>query len=235
MDTVVVTRHPALIQYLKEIGLVTDQEPVITGNATPDGVRGKHVIGVLPNHLAALAACLTEIPLKIPAELRGKELTLEQVRQFAGEPTTFKVSVVATPKPAAGGVKWTWNDGQGRRGRQPRCFVVAPTGEVSRFEGRDIPGVVKVLGSDFTKNGKWSNSTFRCISPAGTVQVSWDQDWDTGETFPQDSWEAAYGWLVERAPHASRESFEAVVREKFSQAADKFDANRDAVSQFGVK
>lgn len=87
---VVVTRHQGLVQYLKVIGLVDDNVPVLT-HASPDDVRGKIVYGVLPMNLAALAAEVIEIPLDIPPELRGKELSLEQMFQYAGEPFTYKV------------------------------------------------------------------------------------------------------------------------------------------------
>lgn len=232
METVIITRHKSLIAYLKEIELVSGQETVISGNATPDDVRGKHVIGVLPNFLAAQAACLTEIPLSVPQELRGQELSLEQVREFASHPVTYRISVIDTPKPESGGVKWQWNDGQGSRNRQARCFVVAPSGEVHRFTGQDIPGVVKVLGSDYEKRGKWSNSTYRCISPAGTVSLSWRQDWDTGETFPQDTWEEAFEWLAAQAPQAKFKSFETLVRQEFGKIATKFDENKAALKSF---
>lgn len=87
---VVVTRHAGLVEYLEEAGIIPVGTPVI-GQASIEDVKGKHVIGVLPNHLAVHAASITEIPLNIPAELRGKELTIEQVRQFAGEPATYVI------------------------------------------------------------------------------------------------------------------------------------------------
>ena len=37
---------------------------------------------------------MTEVTLRVPAELRGVELTLEQVRQFAGPLVEYKVSRV---------------------------------------------------------------------------------------------------------------------------------------------
>ena len=89
-EVVVVTRHSGLVWYLIEIGLISEGASVLS-HATPDDVRGRHVIGVLPLRLAALAALVTEVPLDIPPELRGVELTLEQVRQYAGEPVTYIV------------------------------------------------------------------------------------------------------------------------------------------------
>jgi putative CRISPR-associated protein (TIGR02620 family) len=89
-DTIIITRHKALVEFLIETGMVTAETPIIA-HATSKDVEGMHVIGVLPLHLAALAATVTEIPLDIPAELRGKELDLDQVRRFAGDPVTYSV------------------------------------------------------------------------------------------------------------------------------------------------
>lgn len=58
-------------------------------HASPEDVRGKHVCGVLPHSLSCLCESFTEVPLTLPAELRGVELSLAQVRQYAGEPTTY--------------------------------------------------------------------------------------------------------------------------------------------------
>lgn len=87
---VVVTRPPALVEYLTEQGVVPAGVEVVT-HATAEQVRGRHVFGVLPLHLAAEARRVTEVPLHVPAELRGVELTLTQVRQFAGPLTSYVV------------------------------------------------------------------------------------------------------------------------------------------------
>jgi hypothetical protein len=56
-------------------------------------VCGKHVFGVLPLSLAAEAERVMEIPLRLPAELRGKELSEAQVREYGDAPRTYKVEV----------------------------------------------------------------------------------------------------------------------------------------------
>ena len=87
---VIVTRHPALAQVLREDAVVPEATPVIE-HATADNVRGRHVYGVLPLHLAAEADRLTTVDLDLPAELRGQELTVEQVRQYRTGSTTYLV------------------------------------------------------------------------------------------------------------------------------------------------
>ena len=114
---VVVTRHPALVQFLVEQGIVDKKTPTIN-HATVNDIEGKHVIGVLPMHMAALALTITEVPLNIPAELRGKELSLEQVEKFAGEPVTYSVRTAENIRQisfrignciAAGSTNWDGN------------------------------------------------------------------------------------------------------------------------------
>ena len=87
---IVITRHAGLVEYLEEAGIIPAGTPVI-GQASIEDVKGKHVIGVLPNFLAVHAASITEIPLDIPAELRGRELSVEQVRAYAGTPVTYVI------------------------------------------------------------------------------------------------------------------------------------------------
>lgn len=93
MRLVVVTRHPAMVDYLREIGLIADDVEVIS-HASADAIRGCHVIGFLPLFLAAEAAKVTVIPLVIPKELRGVELSLDQVRGFAQAPQSFEVRLL---------------------------------------------------------------------------------------------------------------------------------------------
>jgi hypothetical protein len=86
----VVTKHPGLVEYLREIGLA-DAETKVISHASAEDVRGKRVCGVLPHSLSCLCETFTEVPLSLPQELRGAELTIEQVRQYAGPPTTCRV------------------------------------------------------------------------------------------------------------------------------------------------
>ena len=91
MDTIIVTRHPALVDLVLELGLADRDTPVFSGSVTEDDVFAKHVIGVLPLHLAACAARVTVIPIDFSSVPRGTELDLETLRRVAGEPATYSV------------------------------------------------------------------------------------------------------------------------------------------------
>ena len=94
MKDVVVTKHPAFVEYARELGLVTG-EPTVIAHAVPAVIAGNIVVtSGLPLHLAELAETVTTIPLNLPAELRGQELTLAQMREFSEPPATFKVERV---------------------------------------------------------------------------------------------------------------------------------------------
>jgi putative CRISPR-associated protein (TIGR02620 family) len=91
---IVVTRHAALVELLRERGIVGKDVKVLA-HATPEDIRGQHVIGVLPLSLAALADRVTEIALTLKPEDRGKELDLSRLRQVAGSARTYQVREVA--------------------------------------------------------------------------------------------------------------------------------------------
>lgn len=95
---IVVTRHPALVDHLVKTGVVPEDVRVIP-HASPEDVRGQHVVGVLPLHLAALADKVTVVPLHVPPEMRGQELTVEQVGEFAGPPQTYVTREIGHPHP----------------------------------------------------------------------------------------------------------------------------------------
>lgn len=79
MAAVIVSRHAGAIEWLRQWGYTG---PVISGNAAPDDVRGKVVIGNLPLHLAALADRVGSIDMPNLADRdRGRDLTPEEMEQ----------------------------------------------------------------------------------------------------------------------------------------------------------
>lgn len=94
VSKIIVTRHPALAAYLHEKGLVEADTPIITHVFDPEEIKGKHVFGVLPFHLCALCAKITNVPLNLSLEQRGSELTLEAIRKCAMKPVTYVIKEV---------------------------------------------------------------------------------------------------------------------------------------------
>lgn len=93
-ETIVVTRHSALVAYLLEQGIV-DEYVNVFAHANEKIVHGKHVIGNIPLGMAAAAESVTVIPFaNLPFEKRGTELSLEDVRYYAQPPRTYKVTEV---------------------------------------------------------------------------------------------------------------------------------------------
>jgi hypothetical protein len=90
MFDVIVTRHRGLVDYLVKIGLATPTTAVVT-HANAGVVRDKKVCGVLPHSLSCLTESFTEIPLALPLNKRGQELTAEEIEEYAGEPITYTV------------------------------------------------------------------------------------------------------------------------------------------------
>lgn len=69
----------------------------MTQHASPDDIEGKHVIGVLPMRLAALACKVTEIALDLPPDMRGKELDVNPVREYATGARTISKGGLKAP------------------------------------------------------------------------------------------------------------------------------------------
>lgn len=92
MEKIVITRHNALIDFLIEKGVIENGKFRLLAHASEKDVKGKDIIGILPFELASLANSITTVPLNVPFEKRGKELSIEDIRAFAGTIKTFKVT-----------------------------------------------------------------------------------------------------------------------------------------------
>ena len=75
MKIVIVTRHQGLVDWLKDRGM---DYPVIA-HANPESIRDAIVIGILPPRLACHATAIIDIGLNITQEMRGRELTKEDM------------------------------------------------------------------------------------------------------------------------------------------------------------
>ena len=88
---ILVTRHPALVEYFSNMGITFDK--VIT-HATAEDVTSNDVYGVLPLRLASFTNTITSIDMNIPAEMRGKELSLEDIKKYLVDISTYKVEKI---------------------------------------------------------------------------------------------------------------------------------------------
>ena len=91
MEKLIVTRHKALVQVLKEdFGI----EGEVVEHATAEQLEGRDVVGILPIYLASLTNTVTVLELSVPPELRGAELSVEDVRKYMGKPKTYRVEEI---------------------------------------------------------------------------------------------------------------------------------------------
>ena len=90
----VITRHKALLAYLLDKDTIKEGEYKLIEHADYKDVEGQDVIGVLPLQLASYAKSITEVPLNLTPEMRGKELTFEEVEKIAQEPVQYIVREV---------------------------------------------------------------------------------------------------------------------------------------------
>mgnify|MGYP001773344767 CR=1 FL=1 len=89
---IVVTRHPALVELLKEMGMADEQTKVLSHVSNPEEIRGKVVAGVLPLHLASECEAVVSVDLKLKPEDREKELSLEELKERFIGVNAYKVS-----------------------------------------------------------------------------------------------------------------------------------------------
>lgn len=88
-----VTRHNGVLNLFRESGMIKKDCRIIR-HAHVHDVMGKHVAGIIPVPLASYCASYTAIEIQYPPELRGMELTEEEVRRYFRGFTRFKVEVL---------------------------------------------------------------------------------------------------------------------------------------------
>jgi len=93
VETVIVTRHVGALQWLNKHHPEFGEARVIT-HATPELVRGKRVVGILPVQLAAECAEYWHLEMSVPREKRGAELTAEELERFGCKLTRYEVRKV---------------------------------------------------------------------------------------------------------------------------------------------
>ena len=84
---IIVTRHKGAVEWLRQQGI----EGKVIAHATAEDVIGQQVVGVLPLYLASLTLAITSIDIDLPPELRGKDITPEQMDECGAKLVTYKV------------------------------------------------------------------------------------------------------------------------------------------------
>ncbi len=93
---IIISRHAGAVAWLAQRGITG---PVISGNAAPDDVRGRIVIGNLPLHLAAQAARVGSIDMPgLAAADRGRDLTPEEMDAAGAVINWYQVRAVDAPE-----------------------------------------------------------------------------------------------------------------------------------------
>jgi len=118
----------------------------------------------------------------------------------------------------------TYCDKQGPRDRAAFAVLIAADGAVTAFAGASIPKVVAVTGQKYTKDGKWSNTTYALVLADGVRMIQGKAGFASGllsdgvaaaTGLPCESWgdlAAAMGadlaavdaWLRLAAPRSAR-------------------------------
>lgn len=88
-NSVIVSRHPAAIQFLLQQANLPPTTPVI-GSATVEDVRGKVVYGNIPYHLGCEAEMVVAIEFT-GTPPRGTEYTIEQMIESGAVLRRYKV------------------------------------------------------------------------------------------------------------------------------------------------
>ena len=93
MDKIIVTKHKAVEQFIRESGLVPGYVKCHK-SVTPNFIKDKHVYGILPLSLAAEAELFTEVKITLPKSEKNKRLSLEELKPLVKGVVTYTVKKI---------------------------------------------------------------------------------------------------------------------------------------------
>lgn len=85
----------------------------------------------------------------------------------------------------------TANNAMGSRSLRHVNLLLCPGQGIVEFTGKDIPPVLRVVKEDYTRNGKWSHSTWTVEIQDDFELLAYGQDWEMGKFFPGKTWPEA--------------------------------------------
>lgn len=87
VETIIVTRHPGLVEWLAWKGITGE----VKTSVTSEEIRGKHVVGALPAHIAQYAAYMTSVDYMCPFEKRGEHLSADELESLGAKLFDYRV------------------------------------------------------------------------------------------------------------------------------------------------
>jgi putative CRISPR-associated protein (TIGR02620 family) len=169
-STVIITRHAGALEWLRRHYPELAEAPVVP-TASTDDVRGKVAVGNLPLSLAAEAAEVWAVEFD-GTPPRGAEYSADDMEAAGARLRRYRVTALGEPEGERTARIIEWADRPGPRGRA--SWALAVQGEcIHWFAGEDIPGVIRVLRSEWVREGKWSHTRYR-------LALAPDARWITG-------------------------------------------------------
>jgi hypothetical protein len=120
------------------------------------------------------------------------------------------------------------NDSIGSRNIQHINVLVVRGQGLVQFKGESIPPVARVTKEEYTKNGKWSHTTWTVELTDEANLIPFKQDWGIGKYFPVTTWQEA----IKRVREADRVAMDGVtdtmietfIRATFPKVAENLNA-----------
>jgi hypothetical protein len=134
----------------------------------------------------------------------------------------------------------TYNNGMMSRSRHSKFILFdRRDGSLEIFNGSHIKGKAVVTNSQYTKNGKWSNTTYTIALHDDVVGVRTNQGFESSRYFESNDWQQEYtrfcsqpefGEIYDSTKVPSFEVFQAFVRTHFVGEADRLDTAGDLLN-----
>ena len=126
----------------------------------------------------------------------------------------------------------TWSDQMGSRSRRAWLLLIKGE-EITAFNGQNVDRVAVIRGTSYSKNGKWSHTTYRIELAPGVRAISGKNGWETGRfveglrsavsfSSPIDTWADVANAMKVSVPSVME--FLRNWRPKAAEALDKVDA-----------